>query len=378
MRFAHLSDTHLGYRQYGLIDREKDFYDAFERIVDKIIELDLDFVIHSGDLFDNSRPSTDALIVVQKEINKLSDAGIPIYAIAGNHDLSRRLNPIPPQVLFRDNGIRLISPIKPYFKEKDLFIGGIPYMPQNRNLAFKEKLNTLSKKAADVKNKILVLHQGIDKYIPQYEVEIGDIPSNFNYYAMGHLHNYINDEYGQGRLVYPGSTEIWKSNELSDYNLNGKGFVLVDMEDGQVETERISVDIPRKFINVQVEYDNFYKEMPKLKNEISKLDLPPIINLNVFGNDFSSSEVYDYLTRHLSDLCLSFRPTFNIEQKYEELIDFKEGSININRLIAEKFEDEGEDVVKFTINLFEELSKDKLEAAEDSIKIFYDNRYGGN
>ena len=251
-------------------------------------------------------------------------------------------------------------------------------MPQNRNLAFKEKLNTLSKKAADVKNKILVLHQGIDKYIPQYEVEIGDIPSNFNYYAMGHLHNYINDEYGQGRLVYPGSTEIWKSNELSDYNLNGKGFVLVDMEDGQVETERISVDIPRKFINVQVEYDNFYKEMPKLKNEISKLDLPPIINLNVFGNDFSSSEVYDYLTRHLSDLCLSFRPTFNIEQKYEELIDFKEGSININRLIAEKFEDEGEDVVKFTINLFEELSKDKLEAAEDSIKIFYDNRYGGN
>lgn len=378
MRFAHLSDTHLGYRQYGLIDREKDFYDAFERIVDKIIELDLDFVIHSGDLFDNSRPSTDALIVVQKEINKLSDAGIPIYAIAGNHDLSRRLNPIPPQVLFRDNGIRLISPIKPYFKEKDLFIGGIPYMPQNRNLAFKEKLNTLSKKAADVKNKILVLHQGIDKYIPQYEVEIGDIPTNFNYYAMGHLHNYINDEYGLGRLVYPGSTEIWKSNELSDYNLNGKGFVLVDMEDGQVETERISVDIPRKFINVQVEYDNFYKEMPKLKNEISKLDLPPIINLNVFGNDFSSSEVYDYLTRHLSDLCLSFRPTFNIEQKYEELIDFKEGPININRLIAEKFEDEGEDVVKFTINLFEELSKDKLEAAEDSIKIFYDNRYGGN
>ena len=378
MRFAHLSDTHLGYRQYGLIDREKDFYDAFERIVDKIIELDLDFVIHSGDLFDNSRPSTDALIVVQKEINKLSDAGIPIYAIAGNHDLSRRLNPIPPQVLFRDNGIRLISPIKPYFKEKDLFIGGIPYMPQNRNLAFKEKLNTLSKKAADVKNKILLLHQGIDKYIPQYEVEIGDIPTNFNYYAMGHLHNYINDEYGQGRLVYPGSTEIWKSNELSDYNLNGKGFVLVDMEDGQVETERISVDIPRKFINVQVEYDNFYKEMPKLKNEISKLDLPPIINLNVFGNDFSSSEVYDYLTRHLSDLCLSFRPTFNIEQKYEELIDFKEGPININRLIAEKFEDEGEDVVKFTINLFEELSKDKLEAAEDSIKIFYDNRYGGN
>ena len=62
MKFAHLADTHLGYRQFGLIEREKDFYEVFEKITDKIIEEKVDFVIHSGDLFDNSRPSPLAFL----------------------------------------------------------------------------------------------------------------------------------------------------------------------------------------------------------------------------------------------------------------------------------------------------------------------------
>ena len=39
MRFAHLSDSHLGHRQYGLLERENDFYDVFARNIDKIINI---------------------------------------------------------------------------------------------------------------------------------------------------------------------------------------------------------------------------------------------------------------------------------------------------------------------------------------------------
>ena len=39
-KIAHLADTHLGYRQYGLLEREEDFYDAFNKIIDDIIEKD--------------------------------------------------------------------------------------------------------------------------------------------------------------------------------------------------------------------------------------------------------------------------------------------------------------------------------------------------
>ena len=30
MRFAHLSDSHLGTRQFGLMERETDFYDVLK------------------------------------------------------------------------------------------------------------------------------------------------------------------------------------------------------------------------------------------------------------------------------------------------------------------------------------------------------------
>ena len=50
MKFAHLADTHLGYRQFGLIEREKDFYEVFEKVIDKIIEEKVDLNIFNGSL----------------------------------------------------------------------------------------------------------------------------------------------------------------------------------------------------------------------------------------------------------------------------------------------------------------------------------------
>ena len=38
MKFAHLADTHLGYRQFGLYEREKDFYEVFEKIISPIVQ----------------------------------------------------------------------------------------------------------------------------------------------------------------------------------------------------------------------------------------------------------------------------------------------------------------------------------------------------
>ena len=269
MKFAHLADTHLGYRQFGLYEREKDFYEVFEKIIDRIIEEKVDFVIHSGDLFDNSRPSPIALLTFQKGLIKLKNANIPVYAIAGNHDSVLRKNSIPPQVLFKKFGLKVISPINTNYMYHDVFIAGLPFYSSSQYKNLKNKLSELSKKAASHEKSILVLHQGIDKYFNlQYELEIGDIPDNFTYYAIGHLHNYINDDFGEGKLVYPGSSEVWKTTELGDYRKNGKGFVIVDLDGKKPSVERINIDLPREFIEKTLEYDNLSNGIEEIKQNI--------------------------------------------------------------------------------------------------------------
>ena len=126
MQFAHLADTHMGYRQYGLTERENDFFEVFNQAIDEIISERPDFAIHSGDLFEYSRPPTRALLTAQHGILKLKEAKIPIYAIAGNHDVVMRKNALPPQILYKDFGLKLISPNNPFYVTGDVFIGGSP------------------------------------------------------------------------------------------------------------------------------------------------------------------------------------------------------------------------------------------------------------
>ena len=68
MQFIHMADTHLGYRQYGLSERENDFLEVFDDIIEETVKERPDFVVHSGDLFEYSRPPTKALLTAQKKV----------------------------------------------------------------------------------------------------------------------------------------------------------------------------------------------------------------------------------------------------------------------------------------------------------------------
>ena len=363
MKFAHLADTHLGYRQFGLHDREKDFYEVFEKIIDKIIEEDVDFVIHSGDLFDNSRPSPMALLTFQKGLIKLKNANIPIYAIAGNHDSIQRKGTIPPQVLFKKLGLKVISPINTNYMYENVFIAGLPFYPSSQDKNLKNKLAELSKKAANHEKSILVLHQGIDKYFNlQYELEIGDIPDNFNYYAMGHLHNYINDDFGKGKLVYPGSSEIWKTTEIPDYRNNGKGFVIVDLDGSKPSVDRIKIDLPREFIERSLDYNDLTSGIEGIKETIKDFDKKPILNLTV-KNVESTFDAYDIINEELSDMALMVRPKFlTPDEESIELIIDQENALGPVEVLSDRLKIyENEDITKFAIELYGLLSKDLIE-----------------
>ena len=71
MKFIHVADTHLGKTEFKLKEREEDFYRSFKQVIDFAIEKDVDFVIHSGDLFDTARPPMRTVIFAINQINRL-------------------------------------------------------------------------------------------------------------------------------------------------------------------------------------------------------------------------------------------------------------------------------------------------------------------
>lgn len=90
---AHLSDTHLGRRQYPITSgtgrnaREVDFSAAFVRVVEDIASLDLPLTIHSGDWFDNSRPAWRHVILGSVAAEELTKDGRVLVVAGGNHDM---------------------------------------------------------------------------------------------------------------------------------------------------------------------------------------------------------------------------------------------------------------------------------------------------
>lgn len=380
MRFAHLADSHLGYRQYGLIDRENDFYKVFDRTIDKIIESDVDFVIHSGDLFQNFKPTPKTLFEFQNSFFRLIDENIPVYAIAGNHDAVLRKEAVPPQILYRKFGLNLLSKNQPYFEMDDLLICGVPYMPKTQKRALLSYYDNLSKRAEKAEKSILVSHQGIDKYLSfneSFELKIGELPDNFNYYAMGHIHNYINDAYGKGRLVYPGSMEIWRTDEYKDYLNNGKGFCLVDMSSDVPEVERITVDLPREFIRECIDYNEIIEKLRYIRSEIQKLDEKPILELTVRNGNFNTADVYELISEYLNDDALMIRPHY--QQKNEGSDDIIiPGSLNpramLKKTLYEKYNDEK--IGDLSIELLIQLSENRIEEAKITSDNYYNERYG--
>jgi DNA repair exonuclease SbcCD nuclease subunit len=374
-----MADTHLGYRQYGLSERENDFLEVFDDIIEETVKERPDFVVHSGDLFEYSRPPTKALLTAQKGILRLKNENIPIYATAGNHDIVMRKNALPPQILYKNFGLKLISPKNPYYHEGDVFIGGAPYASKYNSKDLIDRLEKVEKASKNYKKRVLVVHQGIDLYLPyEYEIKIGDIPKTFNYCAFGHIHERIVDDFGEGKLAYPGSTEVWRSNELEGYKKNGKGFYLVDLDGDQPEIENINLKLPREFIKENIKYAELQEEINRINKHIKTLDKKPILNLTVHGGNFSRSEVYEKLNKAFSNNCLSVRPKYlpDAMENTPNLTDMPRDALDIKKMIRGSLEDfKNEEVLELATDLYKEMSEGDNARATDLAKNFYEGLY---
>ena len=302
MIFSHISDTHLGFVQYHSEERENDVYLAFNEAIDTSIKDHVDFVILAGDIFHVPNPSGKAILVLANALKRLKKNNIDSFFILGDHDISRiRATPVP-FVYHNLDFSKYIGDGNPIVY-KDVFIAGFDKRRKAEIETFEEDFARVDAEAKKHQgHKILVLHQGITE-INKFAGELNsvDLPKNFTYYAMGHLHEQELKKFSHlgGPLAYPGSIELTSSEGIKETQ---KGFYQVDISKSEATPTWIKLDTRPQF-SVKTSIEDIPNEVNMLAEKIKSLARKPIIELKITGEISEPGFVQAQISK-LSDLTL--------------------------------------------------------------------------
>jgi DNA repair exonuclease SbcCD nuclease subunit len=222
MKIAVIGDPHLGCTAYS-DKRISDFSKQFNRCIDDVLKRNVEALFLLGDVFDSSayRRSVDnfaaCVAEVAESLVKLKDAGIEVFAIAGNHEYGRGRRGGELRIL---SDLKIINFLDDEIKEfRGYEIGGISWKSDPES--FREALMKFGKPS---QNSILLIHQFCQgsHLIPGFIADIKkedlkDWPVVF----AGHHHQYED----LGYAVIPGSLEVHMAKEVGK-----KGFVVYDTE----------------------------------------------------------------------------------------------------------------------------------------------------
>jgi DNA repair exonuclease SbcCD nuclease subunit len=242
LKFTHVADPHLGYRQYGLRVREEDYKRAVQHVVDRSIEVGVNAVVWGGDIFDNPTPSADSVKFVKDNVQRLLAHDIVSIGVDGNHDAA-------------DGKWLRVCGIET-FNGDDIVIDGISFVGVNyvRPALYKEKLLELAASVRKRKDKanVLVIHQPLgDLTAFGCEITAEWIAETFKdldlrYVAMGDIHNHGMWFIDGVHFVYPGSVEMTDIDEDE-----GKHFIVVDWLDDGIKTY-VETTNPRPVVRYEV------------------------------------------------------------------------------------------------------------------------------
>ena len=266
MRIAHLSDVHLGFRQFhrltphGINQREADVANAFRLAIDGVIAARPDAVLVAGDLFHSVRPTNAAIIFAFRQFQRLREAlpDAPIVVIAGNHDTPRSSETGSILRLYEEVGVEvaLDEARRLSWPALDLSVLAVPHS------ALRAPERPALHPEGSARHQVLLVHGEVEGVYPP---EISGAtwgglvlpldllhPREWSWIALGHYH--VQHEV-EPRVWYSGSLEYVTSNpwgELRDerrHGHDGKGWLLLDLIAGTatrmpVAGSRRVIDLP--------------------------------------------------------------------------------------------------------------------------------------
>jgi DNA repair exonuclease SbcCD nuclease subunit len=290
MLFSHISDTHLGLVQYGSEERAQDVYDAFNQSIDISIKDHVDFVIFAGDIFHVPNPNGTAIIQMANGLKRLKQNNIDSFFILGEHDISRiRTTPIP-YVYHNLEFSKYIGQGKP-IEYKGILLAGFDKIRKAEIPKYEEKFAEVDKFSENFSgHKILVLHQGITEFNKfAGEIQSTDMPKNFTYYAMGHLHDKDVKQFNHlnGPIAYPGSIESTTSEGIKETK---KGFFEVDISSKDANPNWIQLDTRPQF-SFKTEYQELSKTIGEISDKIANCRKKPIVEVKIQGENIETDHI---------------------------------------------------------------------------------------
>lgn len=256
-RFLHIADVHLGFDRYDSKERTKDFFFAFQDVIERYaIATPVDFVLVAGDLFEHRNIQPATLNQAQVGFDMLREAGIPVLAIEGNHDNRPYGTKASWLRYLSDWGfLKLLEPgdvasgellYQPWDDETrhggyiDLDCGvrvlGSYWYGATAPKAIEQIATAIQTLPAGPDHTVLMFHHGLEGQIARYAGalrydEVRPLQqAGVSYLALGHIHKNYSVE---GWIFNPGSLEA-NSIEESRYE---RGAYLVELNSAGVHAE---------------------------------------------------------------------------------------------------------------------------------------------
>lgn len=380
MRFAHISDVHLGgWKQKPLQDLN---FQSFQKAISICIEQKLDFILIAGDLFDSAYPPIEVLKDTFGEFKRLKDAKIPCFIIAGSHDYSVSGKTFL-DVLEKSGFCKNVENFEE--NENSIILNPTIYgnvaiygYPGKKSGLEIPDLRKIKLNDAPGLFRILMLHTTIDKAkgtLPVDAIETDLLPK-VDYYALGHLH--IDFQYQN--FVYPGPIFPNNFQELED--LQNGSFYIIDTEENSLKKIELKL---KEVVLIEVEVKNATIATSQIISEIEKRDVnEKIILLRVKGelesgttSDIKFPQIEEAASRKNTFFILKNTHELktkeiemevevrNIDNVEEESIKIysNQNPVDFNKFIPQLLhslsleKQEGEKIESFTSRLLEENKK---------------------
>ncbi len=297
----HFADVHLGVETLGRLNPEtglntrlEDFTNTLNQAIDRALDADVDLALFAGDAYKARDPNQTHQRSFAAAMKRLTDAGIPVVMLIGNHDIPNSRGRAHALEIYGllggpTSGVQIISKpdtIEVETRKGSVLVAGMPYLVRSRVVSQDEtRGKTVEEVAhliqdkyasyiADLAREVAIFPEHIALLMghftvadarvgwqnfllnanePQVPVEAITLSqggvSPWDYVAMGHVHKH--QEMNRGNeppVIYPGSIDRIDFNERGEE----KGLVLADVRKGRAKWRHVALET-RRFVQVDAD-----------------------------------------------------------------------------------------------------------------------------